>query len=300
MNKEKFKFKGKYIIEADLRCLTGLLIGGTIEGIEIGGIYNPVIRDPLTDYPYIPGSALKGKLRSLLEWVVKKENGKTPVEDQIDKFNKDKEKREEKLKNQGNSDKEIKKEIDKMKPSVLPCKCGKCDVCIVFGSAAEAPSEGPTRLTVRDAFPTEKNQKESEDQSEFEDTIEKWQKWLGEGIYTELKTENVIDRITSEAMPRTMERIPKGSVFNIEMIYDIYKTSDKTKLKNIFLAMALLEDSTLGGSGTRGYGKVKFENFKAEFRPISYYEKKEKSKPVNFGDYKTTKEIVDNFESINF
>lgn len=295
MNKEKFKFKGKYIIEADLRCLTGLLIGGTIEGIEIGGIYNPVIRDPLTNYPYIPGSALKGKLRSLLEWVVKKENGKTPVEDQIDSFNEDKRRKAEELKKRRKSDEDIKKEIDKMKPSIQPCKCGKCDVCIVFGSAAEAPSEGPTRLTVRDAFPTEKTQKESEDT-----TIKKWQKWLGEGIYTELKTENVINRITSEAMPRTMERVPKNSAFRIEMIYDVYKKSDKTKLKNLFLAMALLEDSALGGSGTRGYGKVKFENFKVEFRPIGYYEKKEKSKPVNFGDYKTAKKIVDNFESINF
>jgi CRISPR-associated protein Csm3 len=49
-------------------CLTGLRIGGTKDDIEIGGMDNPIIRHPVTREPYIPGSSLKGKLRSMLEY----------------------------------------------------------------------------------------------------------------------------------------------------------------------------------------------------------------------------------------
>ena len=82
MLNHSYKFLGKYIIKADLHCLTGLHIGGTDEGFEIGGIDNPVIKDLITGYPYVPGSSLKGKLRSLLEWTTTrkdavKENNET-------------------------------------------------------------------------------------------------------------------------------------------------------------------------------------------------------------------------------
>ena len=67
MRLERFiVFKG--IIE----CKTGLHIGGSVEGIEIGGVDNPVIKHPISKEPYIPGSSLKGKMRSSLE----KEMGK--------------------------------------------------------------------------------------------------------------------------------------------------------------------------------------------------------------------------------
>ena len=63
-----YQLLGKYVLEGEINCLTGLHIGGTTTGVEIGGVDNPVIKDPLTDEPYIPGSSLKGKLRSLTEW----------------------------------------------------------------------------------------------------------------------------------------------------------------------------------------------------------------------------------------
>ncbi len=55
------------LIEGTITCETGLRIGGSQESIEIGGMENPIIRHPITDEPYIPGSSLKGKVRSLLE-----------------------------------------------------------------------------------------------------------------------------------------------------------------------------------------------------------------------------------------
>lgn len=50
-----------------LTLLTGLHIGGSKEGVEIGGVDLGVVKDPISGRPYIPGSSLKGKLRSLLE-----------------------------------------------------------------------------------------------------------------------------------------------------------------------------------------------------------------------------------------
>ena len=57
-----------HIIEATLVLQTGLHIGGGDSEIHIGGIDNEVIKHPVSGEPYIPGSSLKGKIRSLLEW----------------------------------------------------------------------------------------------------------------------------------------------------------------------------------------------------------------------------------------
>ena len=56
------KITGKIVVK------TGLHIGGGDAAMEIGGMDNPIIRNPVNNEPYIPGSSLKGKMRSLLEW----------------------------------------------------------------------------------------------------------------------------------------------------------------------------------------------------------------------------------------
>ena len=55
-------------LTADLILESGLHIGAGDSEIHIGGIDNPVIKHPVSGEPYIPGSSLKGKIRSLLEW----------------------------------------------------------------------------------------------------------------------------------------------------------------------------------------------------------------------------------------
>jgi len=231
-----YQFQGKYVISGKILCKTGLHIGGTIEGVEIGGVDNIVVKDPLTDVPYIPGSSLKGKLRYLLEWELGKIE-KNPKQD-----------------------------------GYMAHSCGECDVCIIFGSSPEKSDvkekAGPTRLTVRDCFPTGY---ESPEDPPVDSTLWKWKNLLGENIYTEIKTEVTIDRVTSEANPRPMERIPAGSEFDFEMLFDIYQEKDKSLLKNLFIAMKLLEESSLGGSGSRGYGKIEFKNIKLEFHSLNYY-----------------------------
>lgn len=81
------------------------------------------------------------------------------------------------------------------------------------------------------------------------------------GLYlTEIKFENTIKRTTAVANPRQIERVPAGTIFDFKLVYNVEKIDelrdDLNVLKN---AMSLLEMDYLGGHGTRGYGRVKFE-----------------------------------------
>jgi CRISPR-associated protein Csm3 len=248
-------FRGKHLIKGSIVCRTGLHIGGSTEGFEIGGVDNPVIRDPLTDWPYIPGSSLKGKLRHLLEWSL------------------------------GSIEKHPKHD------GYTAHFCGECDACVLFGPASDETDvrlkAGPSRLTVRDAFPTKT-------------TLEKWEDWLGKGIYTELKTENTVDRVTSEANPRPMERIPARSAFAFQMIVDNYREDDVKLLKSLFSAMQLLENSSLGGSGTRGYGQVRFEGLSVEYRPLAYYREGQEAITIALPEERDVQSVIAGFAEIDW
>lgn len=63
--------EGIYVLNIKLELLSGLYIGGNDNGFDIGGADSDVIRNPLTNKPYIPGSSLKGKLKSLLKYYIK-------------------------------------------------------------------------------------------------------------------------------------------------------------------------------------------------------------------------------------
>ena len=91
------------------------------------------------------------------------------------------------------------------------------------------------------------------------------------GLYmTEWKFENSIDRITAAANPRQFERVPKGSIFEFEMVYTVEDKDQAVEdLKNLAIALAILEDDALGGHGSRGYGKIRFENLQLSYRDLS-------------------------------
>jgi CRISPR-associated protein Csm3 len=55
-------------ITGQIELVSGLHIGGGDTEMHIGGTDNPVIKNPVTNQPYLPGSSIKGKMRSLLEW----------------------------------------------------------------------------------------------------------------------------------------------------------------------------------------------------------------------------------------
>ncbi|NPV86941.1 MAG: type III-A CRISPR-associated RAMP protein Csm3 [Anaerolineae bacterium] len=263
-----YQFLGKYLIRGEIYCVTGLHVGGTTTGVEIGGVDNPVIKDPLTDYPYIPGSSLKGKLRSLAEWSY----------GLVEKHSK-----------HGGYSAYACSELEKEQQGARWDNVYA--LARLFGPASDnntvRAAAGPTRLTVRDSFPTEV-------------TKEEWESRLGEYIYTELKTENAIDRVTSEANPRPIERVPAGSAFDFEMIVDQYRKDEHLLLKELFGFMHLLEQSALGGSGSRGHGQVRFDKISIEWRPVAYYRKGTGAQVVDLKEIKTPAEIVKAFEQIQW
>jgi CRISPR-associated protein Csm3 len=155
---------------------------------------------------------------------------------------------------------------------------------------------GPTRLTVRDAFLTATS--DTHNPKRFY-SLEELEQLLGEKLYTEVKTENALDRVTSEANPRPMERVPAGAAFEVEMIFDVYRPEDKKLLKQLFVAMRLLEHSALGGSGSRGHGKVEFADLGVEFRPIEYYRNGNGAKGIDKLP-ETLDKILEQFDRIDW
>lgn len=208
------------VIKKKLTCKTGLHIGGSKDDMEIGGMDNPIIRDPMTKFPYIPGSSIKGKLRSLLE--ARHCAGK------IDE--------------RGN-----------------PCGCGRedCPVCKIFGPHFNQNHNlGPPRLIVRDAFLTE------ESKAELKDKIE------AGSLFAEVKQEVMIDRnkgTASRAGPRPVERVPAGAEFQLELVLRVFEADDEQGMMGtIEEGFDLLQKDYLGGSGSRGYGKVEIDNNQAD------------------------------------
>ena len=93
----------------------------------------------------------------------------------------------------------------------------------------------------------------------------------GDFPFTEIKSENFLDRITSAANPRTLERVPAGSVFVSRLSYTVEDTKQVQEDMNYLLAALLwLEDDYIGGSGSRGYGRLRFG--KAEKLPLDTVE----------------------------
>src|SRR5262249_55101954 len=77
--------------------------------------------------------------------------------------------------------------------------------------------------------------------------------------YSEVKWEATIDRVTSAATPRQIERVPAGAIFtSLEMVYSIYEPHNLTHFRELLRALLLVEEDYLGGLGSRGSGKVRF------------------------------------------
>jgi CRISPR-associated protein Csm3 len=274
MSEIKIGLLNKYVFTFDIVCKTGLHIGGGDSGAGIGEVENTVLKDPVTGYPYISGSSLKGRMRERLEWLLE------CVEQQADeKRAKANLRVKERLEKNGNFDPKefeamVKKEVRDEILKIGQCKCGKCDVCHYFGHSSddlENPGVvlGPTRFIFRDAMPKES-------------TLSLWEENLGRGVYTEIKYENTISRLTAIADPRQMERVPAGSVFSGEIIVDLYQTPEGAQPDNPSTAFTLLiqgmvaiEHSFLGGTGSRGSGNVEFNNLYVQKIPPSYLIKME-------------------------
>ena len=227
--------QGRIFLTFDIEAVTGLHIGGSDVGVEIGGVDKTVIRDKLTNRPYIPGSSLRGKVRSLLE----KYNGL----EQNYRINNG-------YIHSATSEEQYQKSV----------------VCQIFGVTGEKTWARPTRLVVRDTLLGEKSAKALEGRTDLP--------------YTEVKVEVAIDRVTSAANPRQMERVPAGAIFNgAEMVYSLYDGDgcdarrDLDNFRTLIDGLLLLEDDYLGGLGSRGSGKVRLTSIRVTWRGKPDYER---------------------------
>lgn len=238
----ELKLIGKLILDGELICETGLHIGAGKGSLEIGGADNPVVKDAF-GRPYVPGSSLRGKLRSLLEQSL---GAAVPSELVYLSRRKGQEVR--------------------IHQSDRPDD----EVCLLFGrnpgrmervgggDALETAHSTPARLAVYDA-PLMPESITPQMRENLDDEL------------TEVKSENAIDRITSQANPRTLERVPAGASFRVRFVLDILCDADKDLLPRVVEALSLLEDDALGGGGSRGSGRVRFANLNLVWRDRNYY-----------------------------
>ena len=187
---------GKIEISGKIELLTGMHIGASDSFAAIGAIDTPVIKDPISGLPIIPGSSLKGKMRTLL---AKAYNEKPFV-----KWEEDDEK-----------------------------------IIRVFG----------TSILFSDVI--------MENMEEI--------KSRGVEYPTEAKDENNINRVTGSATPRKIERVIKGAIFPLSIIYNV---DNEVELVEDFHTIAdglkLLQYDYIGGHGSRGYGRISISNLQLD------------------------------------
>ena len=242
---------GKVYFRGNISLKTGLHIGGSQESMQIGEI-SPIIRDSDTNLPYIPGSSLKGKLRSTLE-----KFGERIVNNKKEKLS---------------ADRHIGNQVfihccEDIKYAL------KCDVCRIFGSTGddrsvprgEKAENLPSPLFVRDCL-------------------------LDESLIsaasnlTEVKVETGIDRTSMSANPRRVERVLPDNKFNYEMIFNVEAISLDAKdqpsfpeetlrkdLNNLLSCMEIIQSEGIGGYVSRGYGKIEFTFTEFCARSLSFF-----------------------------
>jgi len=243
---EKVDLYGRIFVRGKIKAVTGLHIGGSPTALAIGAVENPVIRDVLTNRPYIPGSSLKGKMRSLWEKMTGAEQNWSLT-------------RGRRIKPGERQPKEVVIHLCDTKDEYQ-----QCHVCQIYGVVGQSEASFPTRLVVRDVLLSDTEAKRLDEEAHTDLP------------YTEVKYEAAIDRVTSAAVPRPMERVPAGAVFDgFEAVFSVYDEGDLQRFVDVFEAMQLLEDDYLGGQGSRGSGKILFQGLSVSCRARNDYGHKE-------------------------
>lgn len=267
-------------IEYRLENLTGLLIrmpisaqvyriGGadiypmvTVRRYSIGGLETEL------EIPYIPGSSLKGRMRSLVEealasslyssdgkiWMHARfysDKGKEGFAMSPDELVEDIASRcvvDEVFGAPAIHADTIKELLELLKNKELLVKFKIGNYLQLYSNIAQ------TRLLVDDAFP---------DQGYVNRMAHELGRHPSLADFLEDKSENRLDRVTSAADPRVVVRIKPGVIFSgcLRMLFfDIDRGYVKRNLLAALNAMKLVEETYLGGSGSRGYGRVRFKD----------------------------------------
>ena len=223
------KQKTSKILKGEIEVLTGLHIGAGNDKVEIGGIDGPVIRNPFTREPYIPGSSIKGKMRALLEW----KEGKVLPDGEP-----------------------------------CSCgECNICRV-FGKGNAKQKkqdedkPSQmiGPTRIIIRDAELSEKSRKIFSEEKLFSEK---------KPIIEEKSENNINRITAAAVPRQMERVVPgvKFNFELVYRVIDTGDNGDKDEKlfdEVVIEGLKLLQNDYLGGGGSRGNGRIKFVDLKEE------------------------------------
>ncbi len=208
-------------IKGVIQCVSGLRIGGSKDTLEIGGMDNPIIRNPFDKFPYIPGSSLKGKMRSLLEWEI---DGKLGNKGNVHQF------------------KDCNKDI-------------YCPICRIFGVTDDEVAFGPGRAIFRDGWVTEKSKEKLLDLQ-----LKKGLLYVEEKTETAIDRLKGKAKDKSLRQYERVPAGTDFS-FQIDYrVFDINDNGqvDYDNFQWLLHGLWLLEQDALGSSGSRGYGQIRF------------------------------------------
>lgn len=204
-------------ISGIIRCVSGLRIGGSKNTIEIGGMDNPIIRNPMDNFPYIPGSSLKGKIRSLLEW----DMGNISSNGDVHQFK--------------------------------DCENIECPICRIFGAMHDKALFGPGRGIFRDGWVTEDSKVELRKlqmkkgvlyvEEKTETAIDRLR---GKAKRNSLRPNERVPAGTEFSFSIDYR------VFDL----DDGGTIDEENFKWLLQGLWLLDMDALGSCGSRGYGQI--------------------------------------------
>ncbi len=195
----------KIMISGEIEVLTGMHIGTGGEFAAIGAVDSPVSRDKISQLPVIPGSTLKGKLRSVLARQYNSHTANSAADD---------------------------------------CE----EIKRLFGCADKNKARN-SRVIFSDMVLSNSDELKA----------------MNVDSATEVKFENTISRLSGVANPRQIERVIRGSKFKLELIYNAEKEDEaEDDIKMLCEGMKLLEYDYIGGHGSRGYGRIRFNDLSAE------------------------------------
>lgn len=195
----------KIMISGEIEVLTGMHIGTGGEFAAIGAVDSPVSRDKISHMPVIPGSTLKGKLRSILARQYNTHAANSAADD---------------------------------------CE----EIKRLFGCADKTKARN-SRVIFSDMVLANMDELKAQNVDSA----------------TEVKFENTISRLSGVANPRQIERVIRGSKFNLELIYNVENEDEAEEdIRMLCEGMKLLEYDYIGGHGSRGYGRIKFNDLSAE------------------------------------
>jgi CRISPR-associated protein Csm3 len=233
------KLIGKIIITGKLKAVTGVHIGGSKTALDIGGVDLNVIKTP-QGVPFIPGSSLKGKLRSLLGKI----SACVSVKDDA-KFIKE-------LFGASGDEQNVGKEMTATRLLVR-------DAFAILNKENSKKYEGELA--------------NSDVELELGYTEIKWENTINRLTGT-AKDPRQLERVPAGAFFK-FELVYDVYDDAFEKAEDIVGERKRTgirieeHLKGLALAMRLLADDYLGGQGSRGYGKVEFAEVGAKYLAIN-------------------------------